>query len=97
MKLHIVEDNISKAVAATGRAGYETVVLGYLASALAELRRGKITVNGKVTCGCDTTQNCPFIELDRSTDKFYCVQSHQYLQRDAEGYLRPAYGCTWEE
>lgn len=40
MKLHIVEDNIRNAIAATGRAGSDAAVLAHLTRALAELRRG---------------------------------------------------------
>ena len=96
MKLHIVEDNVHKAIAATGRAGYETVVLGYLASALAELRKGKVTAGGRVTCSAEDSA-CPFLAFDRKAEQPYCVLSLHYLQRDADGCLRPADGCTWED
>lgn len=96
MKLHLVEDNISKAIASTGRAGYETVVLGYLASALAELRKWKAMAGGRVVCSDDTSA-CPFLEFDNETEKPYCALSLFHLQHDEEGFLRPRDGCTWEE
>lgn len=94
MKLHIVEENIRKAIAATGRAGYEAAVLAHLASALAELRRGRaVTPDGATTCASGGV-SCPFLGYEGSSQQYYCVLSNSYLGGDDDD-LMPRNGCTW--
>lgn len=94
MKLHIVEDNIRKAVAATGRAGSEAAVLAYLASALAELHRGRaVTPDGATTCASGVV-SCPFLGYEDISQQYYCVLSNYYLGSDDVD-LMPRNGCTW--
>lgn len=94
MKLHIIEDNIRNAIAATGRAGSEAAVLAYLSGALAELRRGHaVTPDGATTCASRDV-SCPFLGYEGRSQQYYCVLSNSYLGGDDDD-LEPRNGCTW--
>ena len=97
MKLHFVLQQLDRALFAIDAPHSKEAVKQYLYAAKAELKRFcPKSPSGDVTCSRRKLE-CPFMEYDEPTDKHYCILSKYYLHPNAEGFLEPREGCTWQE